>query len=53
LIAWRIQDAIDCAARMAKVTEYRLKEYPEPQSFFEKYSAAINKLTRVKPSRKN
>ena len=31
-----IQDAIDCAARMAKIKEYRLREYPEPQTFFEK-----------------
>ena len=31
-----LQDAIDCAARMAKTTDYRLREYPEPQSFFEK-----------------
>jgi protease IV len=30
-----LQDAIDCAARMAKITQYRLREYPEPQSFFE------------------
>ncbi len=31
-----IQDAIDCAQRMAKLKDYRLREYPEPQSFFEK-----------------
>ena len=31
-----IQDAIDCAARMAKVKDYRLREFPEPQSFFDK-----------------
>jgi len=31
-----IQDAIDCAARMAKVTDFRIREYPEPQSFFDK-----------------
>jgi protease-4 len=31
-----LQDAIDCAARMAKTSDYRLREYPEPQSFFEK-----------------
>jgi protease-4 len=30
-----LQDAIDCAARMAKTTDYRLKEYPEPKSLFE------------------
>ena len=31
-----VQDAIDCAARMAKIKDYRLREYPEPQSFFDK-----------------
>ncbi len=31
-----LQDAINCAARMAKLKEYRLKEYPEPMSFWEK-----------------
>ena len=31
-----LQDAIDCAARMAKTSDYRLREFPEPQSFFEK-----------------
>jgi protease IV len=30
-----LQDAIDCAARMAKVKAYRLREYPEPQSWWE------------------
>lgn len=31
-----INDAIACASRMAKVTDYSLKEYPERKSFFEK-----------------
>ncbi|MCY7420892.1 MAG: signal peptide peptidase SppA [Chitinophagaceae bacterium] len=30
-----IQDAVDCALRMAKVTDYRIKEYPEKKSLFE------------------
>ena len=30
-----IQDAIDCAARMAKTTDYNLKEYPEPKGFLD------------------
>ena len=30
-----LQDAIDCAARMAKTNNYRLKEYPEPKTLFE------------------
>jgi len=31
-----LQDAVDCAARMAKLTKYRLTEYPENQNFFDK-----------------
>jgi len=30
-----LQDAINCAAGMAKLKEYRLKEYPEPLSWIE------------------
>jgi protease IV len=30
-----LQDAVDCASRMAKVTDYRLKEYPEPRGLLE------------------
>jgi len=31
-----LQDAVDCAARMAKLPEYRLREYPEVQSIFDR-----------------
>jgi protease IV len=31
-----IQDAVDCAARLAKLADYRVKEYPEPKSFFDR-----------------
>jgi protease-4 len=31
-----INDAINCASRMAKLKSYTLKEYPEKKSFFEK-----------------
>lgn len=30
-----LTDAIDCAARMAKLKEYSLREYPEPASVFD------------------
>jgi len=30
-----MQDAVDCAARMARVKGYRVKEYPEKKNFFE------------------
>jgi protease-4 len=31
-----LQDAIDCAARMAKTSDYRLVESPEPKSFLDR-----------------
>jgi protease-4 len=31
-----MQDAVDCAARMAKTSDYRLVEYPEPMNIFER-----------------
>lgn len=30
-----LQEAVDCAARLAKISGYRLREYPEPKSFLE------------------
>lgn len=30
-----LQDAMNCAARMAKLREYRVKEFPEKKNFFE------------------
>jgi protease-4 len=32
-----LNDAVECAARMAKITDYRLREYPEPQSLFQRF----------------
>ena len=34
-----LQDAIDCAARMAKTESYWLKEYPEKKSFWEELTS--------------
>lgn len=31
-----IQDAVDCAARMAKTSDYRLVEYPEPKGVLDR-----------------
>ncbi len=31
-----LQDAIDCAARMSKISGYSLKEYPEPKNFIDR-----------------
>jgi protease IV len=30
-----VQDAVNCAARMARLNEYRLREYPEPENWYE------------------
>ncbi|HXB43471.1 MAG TPA: signal peptide peptidase SppA [Puia sp.] len=30
-----LQDAVDCAARLAKISDYILKEYPEPKNFLD------------------
>lgn len=35
-----LQDAIDCAARMAKLTSYRTREYPEPKSILDQLMTA-------------
>ncbi|HEX9510332.1 MAG TPA: signal peptide peptidase SppA [Puia sp.] len=41
-----MQDAIDCAARMAKTNDYNLKEYPEPKGFLDlllgKYKRSVS-----------
>lgn len=43
-----IQDAIDCAARMAKTTDYRLKEYPEPKSFLDQLLGGYKRSISMK-----
>ncbi|MBS1666564.1 MAG: signal peptide peptidase SppA [Bacteroidetes bacterium] len=41
-----IQDAVACAARMAKTTDYRLREYPEPKNILDmilsKYKKSVS-----------
>lgn len=43
-----LQDAIDCAGRMAKIKEYRLREYPEPQNLFDIIFGNYKKVEKVK-----
>jgi protease IV len=43
-----LQDAIDCAARMAKVKDFRLKEYPEPLSWWETIFGGYKKSMQAK-----
>ncbi|MCW3114638.1 MAG: sppA [Segetibacter sp.] len=43
-----INDAVKCAARMAKLTSYQLKEYPESKNFIEKFLNKSTEEVRVK-----
>lgn len=42
-----IQDAVDCAARMAKIKDYRLREYPEPQNIFDLIFGNYKKMAKA------
>lgn len=43
-----LQDAIDCAARMAKTKDYRLVEYPEPKSFIDRLLGTYKRSSGMK-----
>ena len=43
-----LQDAIDCAARMAKTSDYRLVEYPEPKSFLDRLLGTYKRSSGMK-----
>jgi protease-4 len=43
-----LQDAVDCAARMAKLKDYRLKEFPEPASWWDKFFGTYQKNAKTK-----
>jgi len=43
-----LQDAIDCAARMAKTSDYRLVESPEPKSFIDRLLSNYKKSAGMK-----
>jgi len=43
-----IQDAIDCAARMSKTTDYRLVEYPEAKGFLDRLLGSYRHSVSVK-----
>lgn len=47
-----LQDAVDCAARMAKLSNYRTREYPEPKSILDQLMTAdtYSKVFQDKPS---
>jgi protease-4 len=43
-----VQDAIDCAARMAKITDYKIKELPEPENLLDMIFGNYRKVTETK-----
>ncbi|HEY4291093.1 MAG TPA: signal peptide peptidase SppA [Puia sp.] len=43
-----LQEAIDCAARMAKTSDYRLVESPEPKSFLDRILGGYKKSISMK-----
>jgi len=43
-----LQDAIDCAARMAKTNDYRLVESPESKGFFDRLISSYKRSASVK-----
>jgi len=43
-----LQDAIDCAARMANTNDYRLLEYPEPKGFLDRLLGSYRRSVSVK-----
>ncbi len=43
-----LQEAIDCAARMAKTSDYRLVESPEPKSFLDRILGGYKKSAGMK-----
>jgi protease IV len=46
-----MQDAIDCAARMAKLDEYAVREYPEPQSLLQSLFGGYKETAATKAIR--
>ncbi len=46
-----IQNAIDCAARLAKTKDYRLREFPEPKSFLDLLLNDYNESIKAKSIR--
>jgi protease IV len=48
-----VQDALDCAARMAKLKTYRLREYPEPENFLDLLLNNYKQSVKVKTIRED
>jgi protease-4 len=48
-----LQDAVNCAARLAKTNDYRLREYPEPKNFLELLLGDYQETVKTKSIRKD
>jgi protease-4 len=48
-----IQDAINCAARLAKTNNYRLREFPEPRNFLELLLSDYKETVKTKSIRED
>jgi protease-4 len=48
-----VQDALDCAARMAKLQKYRLREYPEPENFLDLLLNNYKQSVKIKTIRED
>jgi len=46
-----LQDAVDCAARMAKLKEYKLREYPEVKSIFDRLFGGADNTMKTQTMR--
>ncbi len=46
-----LQDAVDCAARMAKLKDYKLREYPEVKNIFDRLFGAGDKGLKTQTMR--
>jgi protease-4 len=42
-----LQDAVECAARMAKLKDYRLSEYPEIKNIFDRLFGSGNNAIKT------
>ncbi|HEY4149808.1 MAG TPA: signal peptide peptidase SppA, partial [Chitinophagaceae bacterium] len=46
-----LQDAVNCAAGMAKLKEYRIKEYPEPMGWWEKLFGGYKNTAKLQAAK--
>jgi protease-4 len=42
-----IQDAVNCAVKLAKLTDYRVREYPEPKTILDRFLSSSSSFDKV------